>query len=245
MGVTGLSPGVSDNQREKGAGNLMGWFDRTRPYDRSRILDAAANARARKKRKRAIALYRQVLAVERNNAELHERIAPLLAETGQHFDAWVSFRIAARAWLRKGRGEKALSIYREAAGYLPREVQVWQAIARLQIKLAKKRDAVQTLLEGACQFRPRRHRPEAVHLLRRAHEIAPWDFEVVSELARLLAKSDQFHEARRFLEGLEARTGGDRLRRVYAAQFRLDGDLRYAWLWLHAAVRREPANSYG
>jgi len=223
----------------------MGWFDRTRQYDRTRILDAAAHARARKKRKRAIALYRQLLAVERNNAELHARIAPLLAETGQHFDAWVSFRTAARACLREGRGDKALAVYREAAGHLPREIQVWQAIARLEVKRGKQRDAVETLLEGACQFRSRRHWPEAVHLLRRAHEIAPWDLEAVSELARLLSKSDQSFEARRFLEGLEARTSGERLRRVYAAQFRLDGDLRYAWMWLRAAVRREPETSYG
>jgi len=223
----------------------MGWFDRTKPYDRSRILDEAAHARARKKRKKAVALYRQVLAVERNNAELHARIAPLLAEIGQHFDAWVSFRIAARACLREGRGDKALAVYREAAGHLPREIQVWQTIARLQVKRSKRGDAVEALLEGASHFRSRVHRPEAVHLLRHAHEIEPWNFEAVSELARLLAKSDQLEEARRLLEGLEARTNGERLRRVYAAQFRLDGDLRYAWLWLRAAVRREPETSYG
>jgi tetratricopeptide (TPR) repeat protein len=223
----------------------MGWFDRTRPYDRTRILDEAAQARARKKRRKAVALYRQVLAVERNNAELHARIAPLLAEIGQHFDAWVSFRIAARACLRKGRGDKALAVYREAAGHLPREIQVWQAIARLQVKRNKRREAVEALLKGVCQFRSRGYRPEAIHLLRHADEIEPWNFEVVSELARLLAKSDQPEEARRLLEGLETRMDGERLRRVYAAQFRLDGDLRYAWLWLRAAVRREPETSYG
>jgi len=223
----------------------MGWFDRKRPYDRTRILDAAAQARTRKKRKKAVALYRQVLAVERNNAELHARIAPLLAEIGQHFDAWVSFRIAARACLRKGRGDKALAVYREAAGHLPREIQVWQAIARLQVKRNKRREAVEALLEGVCQFRSRGYRPEAIHLLRHADEIEPWNFEVVSKLARLLAKSDQPEETRRLLEGLETRTDGERLRRVYAAQFRLDGDLRYAWLWLRAAVRREPETSYG
>jgi tetratricopeptide (TPR) repeat protein len=223
----------------------MGWFDRTRPYDRTRILDAAAHARARKKRKKAIALYRQVLAVERNNAELHARVAPLLAETGQRFDAWVSFRIAARACLREGRGDRALAVYREAARYLPREIEVWQAIARFQVKRGSQRDAVEVLREGARKFRSRRHWPKAIHLLRHAHEIAPWNFEVVSDLARLLAKSDQAAEARRLLEGLESRASGALLRRVYAAQFRLDGDLRYAWLWLRAAVRREPETSYG
>jgi len=224
----------------------MGWFDRSRAYDRTRILEAAAQARARKKRKKAVALYRQVLAVERNNAELHARIAPLLAETGQHFDAWVSFRIAANACLRKGRGDRALAVYREAASYLPREIQVWQAIARLQVKRAKRREAIEALLEGASQFRSRGRRPEAIHLLRRAHEIEPWHFEAVARLARLLAKSSQADEARRLLEGLETRTSGGRLRRVYGAQFRLDGDLRYAWLWLRTALRREePETSYG
>jgi hypothetical protein len=47
--------------------------------------------------------------------------------------------------------------------------------------------------------------------------------------------SDQLEEARRLLEGLEARNG-DRLCHLYAAQFRLDGDLRYAWRWLRAAL---------
>ena len=57
----------------------MGWFDRPKHYDRSRILDEAAHARAKKRRKKAIALYRRVLAVERHNAELHAKIAPLLS----------------------------------------------------------------------------------------------------------------------------------------------------------------------
>ncbi len=90
----------------------MLWFGRMRNYDRTRILEAAAKARAQKKRKRAVALYRRVLAVERLNAEIHTRIAPLLAETGQNFDAWLSFQIVARAYLRERRADKALAAYR-------------------------------------------------------------------------------------------------------------------------------------
>ena len=90
-------------------------FDHTRNYDRARILEAAMHARAHKKRDRAISLYRRVIAVERHDPDLHARIAPLLAETGQYFDAWVSYRITARACLRAGRGDRALAIYREAA----------------------------------------------------------------------------------------------------------------------------------
>jgi tetratricopeptide (TPR) repeat protein len=217
----------------------MSWFDRSQPYDRSRILEAATRARARKQRRLAIALYRQVLAVERHDAELHARMAPLLAETGQYFDAWLSFRTAARACLREGRGERALAVYREAARRLPREIQVWQSIARLEFKLDRHRDAVDTLIEGAAQFRGRWQWPQGIELLRRAHSVAPWDFEAVFELARLLAKTDQRAEARRFLEGLEVRTSGARARRVYAAQFWLDGDVRHAWRWLRSFLRDE------
>ena len=216
----------------------MGWLGGMRPYDRTRILGAAARARAKNKRRKAITLYRSVLAVERSNPELHARIAPLLAETGQRFDAWVSYQILAQSCLRDGSTERALAVYREAAGYLPHETQVWLALARLHLKRGKRSEAVEALLEGACQFRSRWHWPEAVHLLRRIHSIAPWEFDAVFELARLLAKSDQAAEARRFLEGLETRFSGERLRRVYAAQFRLDGDLRYAWRWLRCAIRK-------
>ena len=130
----------------------MGWFGGMRPYDRTRILGAAARARAKNKRRKAIALYRSVLAVERSNPELHARIAPLLAETGQRFDAWVSYQTLAQSCLRDGSTERALAVYREAAGYLPHETQVWLAMARLHLKRGKRSEAVEALLEGACQL---------------------------------------------------------------------------------------------
>jgi tetratricopeptide (TPR) repeat protein len=220
-------------------------FDRMRNYDRTRILEAAAKARAGKKRERAIGLYRRVLAVERSNADIHARLAPLLAETGQGFDAWMSFQVVARHCLRERSIDRALSVYREATHYLPREVAVWETLARLQHKAGKQREAVESLLEGATQFRSRFHWPQAIHLLRRANQIWPWDYETVYGLARLLAKSDQLEEARRLLEGLEVRSEGDRLRQVYAALFRLDGDLGYAWSWIRSMLRTDAAKSYG
>jgi tetratricopeptide (TPR) repeat protein len=209
----------------------MGWFERTKHYDRTRILFEATQARSKKRWKKTIALYRRILAVERHAPQIHAMVAPLLAATGQHFDAWVSFQVVAQANLREGRNEQALAVYREAAGHLPHEIQVWQAIARLQVKCGKQREAVETLIKGASQFDSRRHRPQAIQLLRLAHEIEGWNFEAVFELARLLGRSGQIEESRRFLEGLEARND-DRLRPLFAAQFRLGGDLRYAWRWL-------------
>ena len=57
----------------------MSLFHSRPRYDRARILEEAARARARNKRWRAIELYRWILAVEPNNADLHAKLAPLLA----------------------------------------------------------------------------------------------------------------------------------------------------------------------
>ena len=79
-------------------------------FDRNRILAEAARARSRRRRRKAIALYRWVIAVEPRNPELHARVAPLLAETGQDFDAWVSYRAAAGSWVRQGLADKAIAL---------------------------------------------------------------------------------------------------------------------------------------
>ncbi len=221
----------------------MGILTRNRNYDRARLMDAAARARAKKQRKRAIELYRRVLAVERHNPDLHTKLGPLLAETGHEFDAWISFQSAAQACLRDGLVDKALAIYREAASYLPREPQVWQAIARLEQRRGRDRDAVEALVEGSCQFRSRWRWPEAIHLLRRARKVDPWDFETVFHLARLLAKTDQQYEASLLLRGLAARSEGERLRRVCGAQLRLSPSFGRAWRWLQAAFARDGSDS--
>jgi tetratricopeptide (TPR) repeat protein len=211
-----------------------------RGYDRSRILDAAARAEARRRRGKAIGLYRWVLAMEPHNGEIHHRVAPLLARTGQPFDAWLSFKAAARAFLHQGQPDKALAVYREAALLVPREAQVWQMIARLQARRGRKRDAVATLIEGSRHFRGRRLRPVAVQLLRRAREIDAWNYEAVLELAKLLASSGQLEEARILLDGLTGRHGGERLRRVRGAQLRLTPGPRQLVLWVRALLGRSP-----
>jgi tetratricopeptide (TPR) repeat protein len=216
----------------------MSWIRRRATYDRASILDAAARARARKKRPRAIELYRRVLAVEPHNAEIHAKLAPLLAETRQGFDAWQSFRAVARAHLREGHVDQALAVYREAALYLPHEIQAWHAVARLQHRAGRQREAMETLFEASRSFRTRWQRPQAVSLLRRAREIEPWEFEIVLELARLLAADDQGHEADLLFDGLVERSQGDRLRRIRAAQLRHRPGPRTFWRWLRSALRR-------
>lgn len=209
-------------------------------YDRSRLLEEAARAAAGKRIARAIALYRWVLAIEPQNADIHLRLAPLLARRRQGFDAWQSFQSAARAFLRHGQPDRALAIYRQAAAILPREVQVWQAIARIQHRSGRTRAAVETLLEGSRALRRGRLRAHAIHLLRLARELEPWDFESVHELARLLARSQQREEARILLRGLSRRCGGRRLRCVRAEQVLLSPTPGHLLRWVSAALRPAP-----
>lgn len=227
----------------------MSLFGRKNVYDRRRVLEEASQARARNKRRKAIALYRWVLVVEPNNPELHAKLGPLLAETGQRFDAWRSYQSTARAALREGRGDKALAAYRDAMRRLPREMQAWQSAAHLLAKQGETAEAINTLIEGSRQFRSQFLRPEAVHLLRRARTLEPWHFDAVFELARHLARLDQIEEARILLEGLAHRAGGVALRRVRGAQFWIERSLVSAWHWLISALRPaeepEPSTASG
>lgn len=203
-------------------------------YDRTRILSEAARARARGRRRKAIELYRRVLLVEPANVEIHVKVAPLLAQSGEGFDAWQSYRCAARAYLEDGHFEKALAVYHEAAEVLPRELEPWLAIAEVERERQRPKDAVRALLDGRVKLRRRRYRPQAICLLRGVQAIEPWQPEVVLDLAKLLARSRQTYEASALLRELAPRVGGRMLRRVRAAQWRREPTLAHTWLWIRA-----------
>ena len=224
-------------QTGRGA-NDLGLLGGNENYDRTRILRDASRAQARGRIKKAITLYRRVLMVECSNAELHAKIAPLLARTGQYFDAWRSFRTAGRNLERIDRLDHALGTYREALRYLPHEIDAWLAVADLEVKLGRVRDAVKTLTKGRRHFRARHLRPQAICLLRSARTIDPLNGETVIGLARLLAKTKQRDEAELILNELASHSRGHQLRRVRAVQWRMTRTLATSWLWLRAAFAR-------
>jgi tetratricopeptide (TPR) repeat protein len=201
-------------------------------FDREVLLEQASRARSKRNWRRAIALYRELLAVEPNSVELHERLAPLLAATRQEFDAWNSYRVVAHAALREGREDRAIAVFREAAGVLPREIQAWQGLARLLVRQSEPDAAIEVLLEGSRQFRSHFHRPQAIHLLRRARTIDPWHFETVLELALHLGRADQQTEAQLLLEGLAERCQERQLRRVRTAALAVAPGARSLLRWL-------------
>jgi tetratricopeptide (TPR) repeat protein len=201
-------------------------------FDREVILEHASRARSRRQWRRAIALYRRVIAVEPNSVEIHERLAPLLAATRQYFDAWNSYRAVAHAALREGREDRAIAVFREAAHALPQEIQAWQGLARLLVRQSEPDAAIEALLEGSRQFRSHWLRPQAIHLLRRARAIDPWHFETVLELALHLGRADQQPEASMLLEGLAERCQERQLRRVRVAALSVAPGARSLMRWL-------------
>jgi tetratricopeptide (TPR) repeat protein len=207
-------------------------------YDRYRIMQDAARARERGKSKKALSLYQRVLEFEPENAELHRKVAPLLAQTKQQSQARSSYLRAVSALVRDGFSEQATGLYREALHFMPRDVELWAALAELQLKRDQRADAIETLLQGRHRFRRRDDRPHAIRLLLRAQEIQPYHFKATFDLAGLLAKSPGGgRRAFDLLEGLAARTRGGLLRRVRGRQFRLAPGLRSAGHWLRAVFR--------
>ena len=207
-------------------------------FDQKKALAAADAARRKGRRRAAIAAYRKLLAVDRSSPEIHAKLAPLLAKRGASFDAWVSFRTAAEGFMRAQQSDRALSTYYEAAHALPREPEIWQTIARLQLARGKSEDAVRALQSGRAKLRRRSERPKAIYLLRQIHELTPWRSEVVMDLAWLLARTGQQPEALHLLEALAQHVGGRSLTRARGLQARISPRPHYIWLYLRSALSR-------
>jgi tetratricopeptide (TPR) repeat protein len=209
---------------------------RSKPYDRKALLAQATRARQKGKVRKAIDLYGKILAVEPENAELHRRIAPLLATNRQSDEAWRSYQKAVENLAKAGFLEQAAGVLREACERLPREPQTWQRLADIQQERHRPMDALKVLLEGRRHFRRRKDRGQAIALLRRARKLAPNDFTTNHDRAGLLAREGARQPALRILEELAAVLHGSQLRRVRGRQLALSPSPGLAWLWLRAAV---------
>jgi tetratricopeptide (TPR) repeat protein len=206
-----------------------------RTYDRKRVLEKASRARQRGKRKKAIDLYRKVLADEPQNIELHRKLGPLLAETRQREEALIHFGHAARGLAARGFPDKAVGLCREAVGFYPTDANLWEAIADLQLQRQRRRDAFDALIEGRRHMRGRKRRDKAIRLLQRACAIEPDAADPQIELAWLLARSRQRARARAILDRLAGCARGRDRRRALGARFRISptplGLLRWLGAW--------------
>ena len=215
----------------------MPWFGR-KVYDRTRLLDQAVQATRRRRRKRAIGFYREILAVDPNDAHVHRKVAPLLGHTKQLEDAWVSYQRAAGQLTRQGFVDQAIGVYREASAFLAKEHRLWLAIGDLEVERKRPVDAVNALVEGARHLRSRRTQQEALTLLQRARKIQPHAFEPTYELANLLVRAGARDRAVKLLRGLAPRVRGRQLRRLRRRLFTLSPTPANAWRWFAALFSR-------
>ncbi|HEY6099662.1 MAG TPA: tetratricopeptide repeat protein [Anaeromyxobacter sp.] len=203
-------------------------------FDRTATLAEGDRARARGRRRKAIAAYRKVLAADPKDTGVHGKIAPLLARTGKRTEALASFRAASEGQVRAGFVDRALSVLRQASDFYPEELGLWEEIARLHVQRGRRADAVAALVGAGGRLLRTRHRPVAVSTLRRALEIEPWQPDATLLLARVLAKEGRRDDALALVEGLATRVRGKVHRRARALAFRISPTLGNLWRWMRA-----------
>jgi tetratricopeptide (TPR) repeat protein len=216
----------------------MALLVRTRQYDRRRLLDRAARAalgRSGRKRRRAIALYREVLEREPHDPDLHRKIAPLLAREGDRDAAGASYRTAVATFVQRGFVDRAIGVVRDAVERMPRELEFWTELSRLELERGRKADAVGALCAGRRVFRGRRDRRAASALLTAAWRIAPDHLEVGLDLALQLRRAGARDRALQVLDGLPLAPARS-LRRVRARQLRVAPGLGTLGRYLRARL---------
>lgn len=204
-------------------------------YDRSQTLEAAEKARAKGKKSKAISEYRKILAHEPNDAAIHGKLAPLLADTSQLDDAWKSFGVAAKAQVDKGFVDRGIAIYHQAAMYFPRRVDLWGTMAKLHADRGRKADAIKVLLEGQSHFHRKKDEwPNAIKLLRQALKIDEHNVAGTIALASLLKRSGQSAEAVMLIDTLLPKIGGKGKKLLLGARFKVKPGFSSFWRWFRA-----------
>ena len=79
----------------------------------------AGRARAKGRKKKAIAIYRKLLAGTPDDFDVHAKLAPLLAASKQRKEAAKSFNMAAESYISKGFDVKAIAVYKQATRHFP------------------------------------------------------------------------------------------------------------------------------
>lgn len=209
----------------------MGFLSRRMVYDRKRMLEKADALRLGRRWRRALLLYRQLLAAEPRNAELHARAAPLMARAGLEAEAWESFSLAAEALEQQDEKAKRLKLIASASRALPRSFAACRALARAQRANNDEASAIETLLRGAERLEKwhRRRRGEAILLMREALQIAPRNPKIVLAISRSLARAGRPAEALFLLDGIEGKLRGHDLSRVRGLIWRIEPSLKHSW----------------
>ncbi len=209
----------------------MALFSRT-PKTRAEVLAAADKARARGRVKKAVAGYRKALESDPADPSVNVKLGPLLAKLGESEGGAACFRTAAKRHLDQGFVDRAAAVNVAATGVFPLDAGFRIELARLNVLRGRKLDAVATLVDGARALARARRPDVAASLLSRALDVEPWHLDAGLALVPIFARSGREPDARRLVQGLEARTRGPALRRIRWVAFRTWPGLGTFWRWL-------------
>ncbi len=198
------------------------------------LLTQAHRARNKGRSRAAIRLYKRILIENPQNLDVALRVAPMLAMAGEGFEAWQLYRRAALEFARDKQFTECLAVYREACRFVPHEFDAWRLCAELQLKMNRPEGAFETLIDGRMHFSGPHSRAQAIALLTRARTIEPWDDELLLDLARLYANTDQTDSALEVLGTLACRVDGRALRRVRFLQWKITLSFKDLFLWARA-----------
>jgi tetratricopeptide (TPR) repeat protein len=211
----------------------MRWpWGKKRAFVRREVVAAADLARARGRRAKAIAGYRQALEADPDDLAVHAKIAPLLAATGEREAALKSFRSAADGQARAGFHERALALLIHAAEHFPDEESLWPEIARLHLQRGRRAEAVASLTAGGWRLCLVRRFDVAERVLKLAVQLDPDDADAQVILARTLARAGRKARALEILEAVCAREGGRRRTAVQGLMFRIAPTPARLWAWV-------------
>jgi Flp pilus assembly protein TadD len=211
-----------------------------KPRNRSEIVAAADRARARGRVKRAVAGYRAALATDPEDPAINVKLGPLLARLGDAAGGAACFRTAARRHLTQGFIDRAAAVNVAAAATFPLDAGFRLELSRLNLLRSRRADAVAALVDGGRALVRARQGEAAAPLLRQALELEPWHPDAVLALAPVLARAGDDVEARRLLDGLDARLPPRALRRARWVALRLWPAPRTLWRWLFPSSGRRP-----
>jgi tetratricopeptide (TPR) repeat protein len=217
-------------------GFVMNLFGRRNKYDRKILLDEAREAQRNGRHKKAIAKLRRILVREPNNMEIHALIAPSLAECGLTFNAWESYLCTAKALIRDDKKDLAIHIFQDAVRRMPRHYEAWVSKANLERSMGLKKDAMRTLARALPNFRRRATRHPLISMLRLQLQINPEDRETILDLASVLSKAGQTHEAKVRLARLAEDSDGRLLRQVRRSLWSIEPSFTHSWLWLRSIM---------
>ena len=230
-------------RRPKNVRYYVSILSRRIPYDRKRLLGKAAALESGWRWRRALTLYMQVLAAEPRCAEVHGRVAPLLARSKRMNESWASYQIVIEANRETAEAIDSRKLLRSAVRALPYCAEASRELARVERELGRADASLRILEKGSRRLARRGRRGEAILLLRDAREIESWNPNVVIALGRLLIRDGRKSEALYFLDHLDEKVSSDHTRTVRFLIWRIEPSLRHTWRWLTAPRAPRPAKS--